>query len=231
MMRIGLILVLLPIVGRAVWADEPNLTVSKVRNGERNPRVFFIRSEGCSACENELQRLGKVGGTFESLRQAGWKIGPAADSHIQIVEAGTIPHLIEKFKIRAFPFVACVDDGKIIRGFQDGCSTPLDAYVFSWLLKGAADRPPSPPSDVTVVTSGTYPLRGNHWSVEDYWRPSRQRLLGHIRGPHGSLFPKSWQIESWAYEELLSLHDDLHESSRPRTLLKRTGERPTASAR
>src|SRR5262249_7639078 len=70
-------------------------------------------------------------------------------------------------------------------------------------------------------TSGNYPLRGNHWSVEDYWNPRRWRVLAHLRGPgHPELFPPAGPIETWGYEELPSLHDDLPELGHPRPLFK-----------
>jgi hypothetical protein len=60
--------------------------------------------------------------------------------------------------------------------------------------------------------TGSYPLRGNHWSVEGDSNPSTEKLIGHLRGPnHGHQIAANYAIESWSYEELRSLHDDLHE--------------------
>src|ERR1700722_11400576 len=61
-------------------------------------------------------------------------------------------------------------------------------------------------------TTGHYPLRGNHWSIDEDWNPTREKVVSHLRGPnHGAHIAASWTIESWSYEELRSLHDHLHE--------------------
>src|SRR5262249_35387752 len=75
------------------------------------------------------------------------------------------------------------------------------------------ERPPgSVPEAARVEWTGNYPLRGNHWSVDDDWYPSRDKVLAHLRGPiHGSQIRPNQKIESWSYEELRSLHDNLHE--------------------
>ena len=71
----------------------------------------------------------------------------------------------------------------------------------------------------TVPTSGGYPLRGGHWSIAGSYSPSRDQVVQHLRGAnHRHLIPAAWSIESWSYEELRSLHDDLHERNRPREL-------------
>jgi hypothetical protein len=62
-----------------------------------------------------------------------------------------------------------------------------------------------------VETTGQYALRGNHWSVDDDWSPTREKVVSHLRGTHGSQIPATYAIETWSYEELRSLHDNLHE--------------------
>ncbi|MGQ0636261.1 MAG: hypothetical protein ACT4QC_16730 [Planctomycetaceae bacterium] len=179
----------------------------------RNPRVLFITSKGCPACTRELARLRRKGGDFEALVARGWKIGDTPDNHIQIVDRDAIPELVERLKVREYPTVACVSDGEIVRSFKDGCTTPLDAWTFGWLMKGENERPHAPiPEPVRVASTGSYPLRGNHWSVDGDWNPPRETVVGHLRGPnHGSQIAANWSIEGWSYEELRSLHDDLHE--------------------
>lgn len=179
----------------------------------RNPRVLFIVSADCERCQEELRRLRRPGGIFETMQARGWKIGEEPQNHVQIVDAREVPDLAERLNIHEFPSVACVRDGEIVRSFKDGCTTPLDGWTFGWLLKGRNERPQAVISEaVRVHTTGSYPLRGNHWSIEGDWNPSRDRLVSHLRGPnHGTQLQSSWTIESWAYEELRSLHDDLHE--------------------
>ncbi len=95
-----------------------------------------------------------------------------------------------------------------------GCTTPLDAWTFGWLIKGQNERPKAAiPEAVEVETTGHYPLRGNHWSIDGIWNPSHDTLVRHLRGPnHGhQITANNWQIKTWSDEELRSLHDDLHE--------------------
>lgn len=179
----------------------------------RNPRVLFITAERCGDCEAVLARLQRAGGDFETMKKAGWKVGSGPDNHIQIVDRGAVSDLVEKLGVRDFPTVACISDGEIVRAFQQGCTTPLDSWTLSWLMKGQDERPtPVKPEPVTVATTGNYPLRGNHWSVDGVWNPSKELLVGHLRSPvHGPQLTASYQIETWSVEELRSLHDNLHE--------------------
>jgi hypothetical protein len=63
-----------------------------------------------------------------------------------------------------------------------------------------------------VESTGSYPLRGNHWSVEGDWNPTRDKVITHLRGPnHYWQLTAAWKIDDWSVEELRSLHDDLHE--------------------
>lgn len=188
----------------------------------REPRILFIVRDDCAECDAELGRLQRVDGPFVTLREAGWRIGSDPTDHIQIVNAADIPELVERWQLPEYPAVVCIEKGEILRSFKDGCSTPLDPYMFGWLLKGFDERERPPVAEaVEVETSGHYPLRGNHWSVDGDWSPSQERIVFHLRGPnHNGLFPQEWRIESWSTEELRSLHDDLHEQNKPLSLLK-----------
>lgn len=188
--------------------------LSEAADGKpRNPRVLFLIEKNCERCEQELSRLRKPGGDFESMRSLGWKIGTEPDNHIQIVDRESVPELVEKLNTQEYPAVACIEGEEIVRSFKDGCTTPLDAWTFGFLLKGKNERPPgSIPEAARVKTTGHYPLRGNHWSVEGEAAPTAARVIGHLRGPnHGHQIAANYAIESWSYEELRSLHDDLHE--------------------
>ena len=147
------------------------------------------------------------------MQAAGWKISDAADSHIQIVDSDLTPQVIELLKAREYPAVACVVDGEIVRSFKDGCTTPLDAWTFGWLLKGVSERPAAAISEAArVETTGNYRLRGNHWTVEGDPNPSKESVLRHLRGAnHANSAAPYGAIENWSTEELRSLHDDIHE--------------------
>jgi hypothetical protein len=176
-------------------------------------RVLFIVGKNCARCDKELQRLRRPGGDFKSMRARGWKIGAGPENHLQIVERDTIPDLVQQLDAREYPVVACISNGRIVRSFKSGCTTPLDAWTFGFLAKGVDERPPGSVSEAAhVETTGHWPLRGNHWSIDDDWSPTRDRVIQHLRGAiHGHQIRSTWDIESWSFEELRSLHDDLHE--------------------
>lgn len=176
-------------------------------------RVLFITAQSCERCQIELAKLNRPGGDFEALRKQGWKIGPGTENHIQIIDRESIPDLIQLLNVREYPTVACVSDGRIIRAFRDGCTTPLDAWTFGWLYKGRNERPGAVVSEpARVESTGNYRLRGNHWNVDGDWNPPKSTVVSHLRSPiHAYGLAAHWQIENWSYEELRSLHDDLHE--------------------
>ena len=63
-----------------------------------------------------------------------------------------------------------------------------------------------------METTGNYRLRGNHWTLEGDPTPTKQAVVNHLKGPnHGHASIAYGAIENWSYEELRSLHDDLHE--------------------
>lgn len=190
--------------------------LERPRVSPRKTRVVFITAKDCDECDRVLTRLRRPGGDFETMKSAGWKIGEGPENHIQIVDRAAVPDLVEKLGVRDFPTVACITDGEIVRAFQSGCTTPLDSWTLSWLMKGKDERPtPVKPEPITVATTGNYPLRGNHWSLDGIWNPSKEALVSHLRGPvHGPQLAasySSYQIETWSVEELRSLHDNLHE--------------------
>jgi hypothetical protein len=229
----GTSLVLTVVAGLTIFADDQGKTFVDVsrdgvrsnnetrpspKSGDATPkvrraRVLFITKAGCDRCEQELQRLRTPGSDFDKLRAAGWKIGEDSGSHIQIVDRDSIPELMDLLKVEEFPTVAFVDDGEIVRSFKDGCTTPLDVWTFGWLLKGVSERPAGMISEAArVETTGNYRLRGNHWTVEGDPNPSKEAVLNHLRGPnHVRSVAAYGAIENWSYEEMRSLHDDIHE--------------------
>lgn len=191
---------------------------------DRSPRVLLITKDDCENCDAELTRLRLENGTFDELKRQRWKIGETVDCHIQIVNAKEIPDFVKKLGVQKYPTVACLANGEIIRSITEGCRTPLDVWTFGWLLHGRDERQePLLNAKVTVDWTGHYPLRGNHWSVEGEWLPTFEFLIGHMRGEnHLTQVPPRWPIESWSYDEVRSLHDDVHESDGlPRHPLKR----------
>lgn len=198
--------------GRSVNPEQAARTVVP-----RDPRVVIITSKASERCLREVERLSKPGGDFEVMRAQGWKIGTTADSHVQLIDQGDAADLLKQLDASEFPVVACVSGREIVRSFKDGCSTPLDAWTFGWLIKGVNERPREPiPTAIRVATTGHYPLRGNHWTVDGDTNPSRETLVAHLRGAnHANLLNADWKIEDWSTEELRSLHDDLHEKYGP----------------
>ena len=177
-------------------------------------RVLFITAQDCQQCQRDLTRLQQPDADFETLRKAGWKIGAEPTNHIQIVDRESIPELVSQLNVREFPVVVCIEDGKIIRSFKDGCTTPLDLWTFGWLLKGENERPAAAVAEpARAASTGHYRLRGNHWSVDGDWNPTAETVARHLRSSnHAHRITADWQLEIWSVEELRSLHDDLHDS-------------------
>jgi hypothetical protein len=148
-----------------------------------------------------------------------------------------VPELVQKLNATDFPVVAGLEKGEAVRSFQDGCSTPLDAWTFGWLATGKSERPKAIiPEAIRVASTGSYPLRGNHWTVDGDFNPTRETLLGHLRGPvHGPQIAGRYAVEAWSYEELRSLHDDLHEremgGATVATTARNSYARPSAPSR
>ena len=197
----------------------------------RNPRVVLITSKNSVQCQKELERLRKTGGDFSAMQAQGWKIGPEDTNHVQLIDQSEVqPEILRKLDTSEYPIIACIENGEVIRSFKDGCSTPLDAWTFGWMLKGVNERPKEPiPEAIRVTTTGSYPLRGNHWSVDGVNNPSKEYLVSHLRSAtHVSYLNASYKIEDWSVEELRSLHDDLHEKYGPAAPTGvATGQQPT----
>ncbi len=202
----ALLLAFLAIAPRCSPAEEPAVKPRRVK-------VLFIVRDGCPRCEEELQRLRKPGGTFEVMQSVGWSIGSTPDSHVQIVKHDALPEFARALDPTDFPAVAGIDGDEVTRYFKTGCTTPLDAWTFGWLLTGKNERPTAiVPEPVRVATTGNYRLRGNHWSVDGDWNPTKPTLLAHLRSPNHATGAAAYgAIENWSVEELRSLHDDLHE--------------------
>jgi len=197
---------------KPIGADEKPVPAEQPAPAPRSTRILFITSKDCEYCAQELARLRKPGGEFEAMLSRGWKIGAGPENHIQIVDREAIRERILQLPVREYPTVACISNGEIVRSFNDGCSTPLDAWTFGWLIKGVSERPQGAiPEAIRVASTGSYRLRGNHWSVDGDWNPSRGKVVRHLRGPHGGSVSATYAIEGWSYEELRSLHDDIHE--------------------
>ena len=151
------------------------------------------------------------------MRLAGWLIGRGAGMHVRIIDKADAVSLLKLSDDEAdavrVPTVLARSGDEVVRYFKDGCSTPLDRWTFDWLITGQERRPTPPPmAEVTVQSSGNYPLRGSHWSVEGDWHPAREKVLLHLRGPnHSHQLRAEWKLDDWSREELRSLHDNLHE--------------------
>lgn len=176
-------------------------------------RVIIITRDDCPRCEAVLADLRSSGGTFESLKSKGWSIGTTPASHIQIVKRDEVPELAKSLGDVDYPALAGIEGEEVLRFFKTGCTTPLDVWTFGWLATGKNERPLEAASEPALVeTTGHYRLRGNHWSVEGDFNPSREKTLTHLRGPNHAASSSTYgAIDSWSLEELRSLHDDLHE--------------------
>ena len=169
----------------------------------RNPRVLFITSKDSKHSADELARLQKPDGEFAHMRAMGWTIGAGPENMVQIVDRDDVPQFVDKLSVQEYPAVACIDHEEVVRYFRSGCTTPLDAWTFGFLAKGIDQRPAGSVKEAARVEwTGHYPLRGNHWSVEGDWNPSKGKTIEHLHGPnHENHLAASWKIEEWSLEE------------------------------
>lgn len=177
-------------------------------------KVLLIVTKNSPECDKVIGELMRPNGDFDKMRAAGWKIGKGTGNQLQIVDKDDVPELVAQLGKPEFPAVASVDkSGEVVRYFRFGCTTPLDMWTFGFLAKGIDERPAGfVMESARVEWTGHYPLRGNHWSVEGDWSPSKEKTVEHLHGPnHQSQLIPEWHIEDWSLEELRSLHDDLHE--------------------
>lgn len=174
-------------------------------------QTLLIVQPDCPECDELLQRLEQT--DFAAMRANGWKIGTQPSDQIRIVNKSEIEDLLQDPDAIQVPTAVGIENGEVVRYFSKGCSTPLDMWTFHWLHTGNSMRPtPEVTQPVTVPTTGNYPLRGRHWSVDGDWHPSRGKVLTHLRGVnHAHQLRTEWDIEVWTVEELRSLHDNLHE--------------------
>lgn len=182
-----------------------------------NKRILIVITPTAGRSRQEMAKLEAPMGPLEVLKKKGWKVGSAPSDHIQIVDrtrpiADELQPVISKLPTSDGPVVVCIEDGEISRSFQRGCTTPLDQWTFGWLMTGNDDRPADfIPETVTVATTGNYRLRGNHWSVDGDWNPSKDTVVRHLRASHSNGIQVGWKIDAWSTEELRSLHDDIHD--------------------
>ncbi len=199
----------------------PKDATAKSESKSRTWQVIFVVEKNSAKCDEALKRLNAPGGDFESMKKVGWHIGADKDSDVRIVDREEIPELVAQLNVREYPAVGCVEKGELVRSFKSGCTTPLDCWTLCWLATGVNQRPAGTVSEAAKVeTTGHYPLRGNHWSVDGDFSPAREAVLEHLRGPNHAwevplVVAANSHIEQWSYEELRSLHDDLHEKYGP----------------
>lgn len=144
----------------------------------------------------------------DELSENGWAIGDGED-HIRLMGSP------KSYGIKNLPALVVTDaEGEVIREFSEGCGQRLDIWALQWLATGeGGDRSERIPE--TAKTSGSYPLRGNWWSVSGVFNASRQSVLRHLRRSPNHI-GKSWQafdLETWSAAELHSLHSDDHEGT------------------
>jgi hypothetical protein len=180
-------------------------------------RILIVYQPAAARSRDEFTRLNATGGSLELLRKRGWQIGSEPTGHIQFVDRSSpietdLQSVVAQLPVSEGVIVVSVEAGQIVRSFKSGCTTPLDQWTFGWLMTGNDDRPVDfTPEPVKVATTGNYRLRGNHWSIEGDWNPTRESVARHLRASHPGSIQAGWSIESWSLEELRSLHDDIHD--------------------
>jgi hypothetical protein len=209
---------LLPLLAFPVHlqAAEP-APQSTVPPDSSRTRVLVVVGPQSPRSRDDLARLTSPGGALDALQKKGWTVGREDVNQIQIIDRGEpvdsrLVSLLSQLPASEGAVVVAIEGNEIVRSFKRGCTTPLDAWTFGWLMTGNDERPVDfKPEPVQVATTGNYRLRGNHWSIEGDWNPTRESVARHLRAFHPNGIQAGWNIESWSLEELRSLHDDIHD--------------------
>jgi thiol-disulfide isomerase/thioredoxin len=200
--------------------EKPAEAKKGARYTRRTNRIVLVGSNDCPPC---IALAPKVEKALDALEKQGdWTIGEEPYYMIQHFFADERPELLEQLGAElgikpeniSFPFVVKIEDGKIVRRWTPGCTTPMDVWTFSWLADGVEVRPVTvEPERATVARSGQYPLTGGWWSVEGQWNPSKSFLISHLttHSNHAGRFARrrGW-LETLSISELQSVHTDDH---------------------
>lgn len=193
----------------------PSAEVAVFRRFPRDPRLLLLHSPSSEPSRTELAKLRVAEGEFQYLEARGWKIGDSVFEHIQMIDADVWPGTAQMHGVTRFPWVGCLERGHVVRTRKAGCTPPLNGDTLYRLLTGG------PPSAKPLPgRSQQYPLRAGHWYIDGDFDPILETVITHLRSPmHREQIPAAWKIEDWSYEELRSLHDDLHELGLSRELV------------
>jgi hypothetical protein len=92
----------------------------------RDLQVLLVMSWDHPGAEGELRRMEAVGGVFEQLRADGWKVGVQESDNLRIVSRDQVGELVSRLDLTTYPAVVALHEGRVVRSFSHGCSTPLD---------------------------------------------------------------------------------------------------------
>jgi len=183
----------------------PKSVTWRIPDGVHRQILIWPKLDGRWASQELISDLNKAKWTMYSV---------SGRSHLRLMDNP------QAYGIDSLPaFIVTDDEGKVLRSFKSGCGLTLDTWAMHWLATGQESSKISK-GKVSVVTSGNYPLRGNWWSVEGRWNPSKTMIINHLR-QHPNHAKKSFQrenLEAWSYEELQSLHSDDHEGRIRKTI-------------
>ena len=65
--------------------------------------MLFIVSKENPRCEEELARLRRPGGDFETMQTQGWKIGPGPENHLQIIDNAILADTLKHIDVKHYP--------------------------------------------------------------------------------------------------------------------------------
>lgn len=130
-----------------VAAEEPvsapasvRACTSKQAEQPREKRVLLFSASWCGPCQALKGDLKNPDRTPNApcalLRQTGWKVGPEASNHIQVIDADESPELMEKFNVQSLPTLVLIEDGRELRRVEGS----TDAWAIGKLYKGFDER-------------------------------------------------------------------------------------------
>lgn len=106
----------------------------------REKRILLFTASWCGPCQAIKGDLKNPERTPDAacakLRQTGWKVGPEATNHIQVIDVGESSDLSERFKVQSLPTLVLIENGREVRRIEGA----TDAWMIGKLYKGYDER-------------------------------------------------------------------------------------------
>ena len=131
-----------------VAAEEPATVTAKpvVANAadraeqSREKRILLFTASWCGPCQAIKGDLKNPERTPDAacarLKKTGWKVGPEASNHIQVIDVDQSTELSERFNIQSLPTLVLIENGREVRRLEGA----TDEWTIGKLYKGYDER-------------------------------------------------------------------------------------------